>query len=147
MPGCVLQKKSRKTMTSNEFKKGKKSTKDPLKGSAGRFFTELLDGSLLTRKTTPDLFPYIIYLSCLALFFIFNTYYAERKAREADLLRREMTELRINYINTKSQYMYLTNRSELANRLRSRGFIEPVEPPGLIVQQEDQRSLLRRFFR
>lgn len=147
MPGYELQKKTNKDMPANEFKKSNKKTKDPAKGSAGRFFSEMLDGSLLTRKTTQDLFPFIIYLSCLALFLIFNTYYAERKAREADQLRREMTELRINYIHTKSEYMYLTNRSELANRLSSRNFIEPVEPPGLIVNKKEEPNLLRRLFR
>ncbi len=134
-------------MPANEFRKSNKKTKDPTKGSAGRFLTELLDGSLLARKTTADIFPFIIYLSCLALFLIFNTYYAERKAREADQLRREMTELRINYINTKSHYMYLTNRSELAQRLSSRGFIEPVEPPGLIIQKEEKTGFLQRLIK
>lgn len=133
-------------MSANKFKKSNKKEQKPNKDSAGRFFTELLDGSLLTRKTTPDLFLFIIYVSCLALFLIFNTYYAEKKAREADHLRREMTALRINYINTKSQYMYLTGRSELAGQLRSRGFIEPVEPPGIIAQQEDEPGILRRLF-
>ncbi len=133
-------------MSANEFKKSNKKDKSTKRGSASRFFTELLDGSLLTRKTTPDLFPFIIYVSCLALFLIFNTYYAEKKAREADQLRREMTALRINYINTKSQYMYLTGRSELAQQLRGRGFIEPVEPPGIIVQQEEEHGFLRRLF-
>ena len=133
-------------MSANQFKKSNKKDKNSKKGSAGRFFTELLDGSLLTRKTTPDLFPFIIYLSCLALFLIFNTYYAEKKAREVDQLRREMTTLRINYVSTKSEYMYLTGRSELATQLRSRGFIEPVEPPGIIVHQESEHSFLRRLF-
>ncbi len=132
-------------MSANEFKNSNKKTKDSARGTAGRFFTELLDGSLLARKSTADVFPFIIYLSCLALFLIFNTYYAERKAREADQIRREMTELRINYINTKSQYMYLTNRSELAQRLSSRGFIEPVEPPGLIIQREEKTGFLQRL--
>lgn len=133
-------------MSANQFKKSNKKDKNSKKGSAGRFFTELLDGSLLTRNTTPDLFPFIIYLSCLALFLIFNTYYAEKKAREADQLRREMTALRINYVSTKSEYMYLTGRSELAQQLRSRGFIEPVEPPGIIVSQENESGFLRRIF-
>ncbi len=132
-------------MQANKFNKSNKKTSDPAKASAGRFFSGLLDGSLLTRKATQDLFPFIIYLSLLALFLIFNTYYAERKAREADQLRREMTEIRINYINTKSEYMYLTNRSELATRLSSRGFIEPVEPPGLIINRKEQRLLHRLF--
>ncbi len=135
-------------MTANQFKKKKKkkTKKESEMFSPGRIVSELLDGSLITRNATAGAIPFIIYLSGLALFLIFNTYYAEKKAREADLLRREMTELRINYIQTKSQYMYLTNRSELAQRLHSRGFIEPTEPPKLIYDNSRNERLWHRLF-
>lgn len=134
-------------MTANQFKKKKKkkTKKESEVFSPGRIVSELLDGSLITRNTTAGAIPFIIYLTGLALFLIFNTYYAEKKAREADLLRREMTELRINYIQTKSQYMYLTNRSELAKRLRSRGFVEPTEPPQLIYNNSRNERLWHKI--
>lgn len=132
----------------NQYKKKKKksSTGIPEAGKAGRFFSDVLDGSLLTRKSSSDTLPFIIYLSGLALFLIFNTYYAEKQAREVDQLRRELTELRVNYVSTKSQYMYLTNRSELAQRLSDRGFIVPLEPPGLIYDTSRRGRFWRRLF-
>ncbi len=133
-------------MSTNQVKR-KKEKKKARQYKAGRIFSEILDGSLITRNTTSAAIPFIIYVSGLALFLIFNTYYAEKKAREADLLRREMTELRINYIKTKSAYMYLTNRSELAQRLDSRGFIEPVEPPHIIYVEEKAQGLWHWLFR
>lgn len=133
-------------MSTNKVKRKKKEKKAG-QHKAERIFTEILDGSLITRNTTTAAIPFIIYVSGLALFLIFNTYYAEKKAREADLLRREMTELRINYIKTKSAYMYLTNRSELAQRLDSRGFIEPVEPPYIIYVEDNRKGLWHRLFR
>ncbi len=107
----------------------------------------MLDGSMLTRQTTTGLMPFIFYLASLALFLIFNAYYAEKKAREADFLRREMTELRIQYISTRSTYMHLTKRSEVAMRLSSEGFIEPSEPPRLVYVPDNNSNLISRLFR
>lgn len=107
----------------------------------------MLDGSMLNRPGTVDLLPFIFYLSTLALLLIFNTYYAERKAREAERLRRDMTSLRITYIQTKSDYMYLTRQSEIARQLESRGFVEADEPPVIIHSQGDAGGLLGIFRR
>jgi hypothetical protein len=133
-------------MTANRFRKKKKAMKEASRYSPGRLFSELLDGTMITRNTNSGAIPFIIYLSGLALFLIFNTYYAEKMAREADMLRREMTEMRINYIQTKSEYMYLTNRSELAQRLRNNGFIEPTKPPTLIYDHRQKEKFWQRLF-
>lgn len=114
---------------------------------SGRMVSEVLDGSLIERNTTDRVIPFIIYLSGLALFLIFNTYYAEKKARELDSLSHEITVLRIQYVHTKSQYMYLTNRSELAQRLSRQGFIEPLEPPVYVYAQKQGKSLFQRILK
>lgn len=114
-------------MTHNEYKKTKSSA---FRSRVwGRFFTGMLDGSLLTKNTPSSAIPFILYLSGLSLFLIFNTYYAEKKAREADRLQREMTEWRIRYIETKSEYMFMTKQSELARQLEGEGFIQSAGPP------------------
>lgn len=129
----------------NKFRKRKKKVGKPDQGMPQRVVSEMLDGSLIERNTTAEVIPFIIYLSGLALFLIFNTYYAEKRAREFDSLSHEITALRIQYVHTKSQYMYLTNRSELAQRLSRRGFIEPIEPPTYVYGSRDDRGLLRRL--
>ncbi len=105
----------------------------------GRFLAGLLDGSLFSGNANLHAMRFILFLFGLALFLIFNTYYAERKTREAEQLRHEMTELRIRYIQTRSDYMFLTQQSEMVRRLSAEGFIEPVEPPRQIIQPERQR--------
>lgn len=132
-------------MSGNKFKKQQKEKVSAGNGRTGRFFAGLLDGSLLTGKSAPSLLPFIFYLSGLALFLIFNAYYAEKKAREVDQLQQEMTALRINYVQTKSEYMYLTNRSEISRRLRSRGFIEPKEPPRPVYELDKDEGLIDRL--
>ncbi|MFP4065291.1 MAG: FtsL-like putative cell division protein [Bacteroidales bacterium] len=132
-------------MTGNKFKKQQKEKVSSGNGRTGRFFASLLDGSLVTGKSTPSLLPFIFYLSALALFLIFNAYYAERKARQVDQLQQEMTTLRINYVQTKSEYMYLTNRSEISRRLRTRGFIEPNEPPRPVYELDKNKGFIDRI--
>ena len=132
-------------MTENKYRKQQQEKPRTGSGRTGRFFAGLLDGSLLTGKSTPSLLPFIFYLSGLALFLIFNAYYAEKKAREVDQLQQEMTAMRIRYVQTKSEYMYLTNRSEIFRRLRSRGFIEPNEPPRPVYELEKDKGLMDRL--
>ncbi len=132
-------------MEANRFKRTQKKQKAS-GGNFTRHFSDLLDGSMFTRNSASNLLPFILYVSGLALFLIFNAYYAENKARELDQIRREMTELRIRYINTKSEYMFLTNQSEIARRLRSQGFIEPTEPPRPVYDLTKGDNLIRRLF-
>ena len=144
MQGCGWPKKYSK-MTGNKFRQQKKEKTKTGRGRTGKFFAGMLDGSLLTGNTTSSLMPFIFYLAAMGLFLIFNAYYAEKKARQVDQLQREMTALRIEYVQTKSEYMYLTNRSEISRRLRSRGFIEPTEPPRQIIEIERDKGLINRL--
>lgn len=132
--------------SANTFRKRKEKAGKPGHGATGRVVSEVLDGSLIERNTTAKVIPFIIYLSGLALFLIFNTYYAEKRAGEFERLTNEITALRIQYVHTKSQYMYLTNRSELAQRLSQSGFIEPLEPPFYVYGHQEKRRLFQRIF-
>lgn len=113
--------------------------------STGRVVSGVLDGSLITKHATETFFPFVIFLTGLAMFLIFNTYYAEKKAQELERLNKEIIELRIQYVQTKSTYMYLTNRSELVQQLNCQGFIEPLEPPFILVDNSRNRGFWRRL--
>ncbi len=125
-------------MTANKYRKQKSESHAQPSGFE-RFFTGLLDGSLFSGNTNLHAMRFILFLFALALFLIFNTYYAERKTREAEQLRYEMTELRIRYIQTRSDYMFLTQQSEMVRMLSAEGFIEPVEPPRQIAPTGKKR--------
>ncbi len=141
MPVCVLLKRP-KVMTANQYKK-QKTEKHERPSGLGRFIAGMLDGSLISGNTNLHAMRFILFLFALALFFIFNTYYAERKTREAEQLRHEMTELRIRYIQTRSDYMFLTKQSEMVSMLSSQGFVEPVEPPRQIIVSEEKKTWYR----
>ncbi len=135
-------------MTGNIFRKPQQEQKEQReRGKLEQVVSGMLNGSLLTRDASSPFMPFVLYLAGLALLLIFNAYYAEGKAREADHMRTQIEELRIRYIETKSAYMYLTNQSEIARRLRGQGFVESKEPPMPIVRAERNRSLWSRVRR
>ncbi len=125
-------------MAGNNYKKKEKKARATDNGFS-RFLSAMLDGSLFLGRTNMPAMRFILFLSALALFLIFNTYYAERKTREVEHLRNEMTELRVKYIQGRSDYMHLTKQSEMARRLRAEGFTEPTEPPRQLLPEEEKK--------
>ncbi len=131
-------------MTKNSFKNIKE--KDNSENKFSKTFYSLIDGSFLTRDGIIKMLPFFFYLMGLALFLIFNSYYAEKKAREKEELRGEIIELRIEYINTKSELMSITNQSVVARRLAERGLSESSVPPIRIEKPKEKRSFLSTIF-
>jgi hypothetical protein len=96
----------------------------------------VLGGTFLTKKKVVRLLPFILYLTFLALLYIANTYYAERKVREIADIRREMKELRYEYITTKSELMHNTKQTEIAKHLSKYGIEESTQPPHKIYLEK-----------
>jgi hypothetical protein len=90
---------------------------------------KVLGGTFLTKKKVTRLLPFIFYLTFLALLYIANTYYAEKKVREMASIRDELKELRYEYITTKSELMFQTKQSEILKHLQTRGIKESTNPP------------------
>ncbi len=106
----------------------------------------LLDGTILTANRVVSLLPFFFFLTIMAIILIFNTYYAEKKAREIEVLRNEVVELHLKYISVKSDLMYLSNQSEVAKKLKNKGFVESVVPPRIIREQKDNRNFVLKVF-
>ena len=135
-------------MAENKYRetaKDKKNKKETQPGKGVGFFRSLLNGSFLSAEKSPDLMPFILYLAFLAVMLIANTYYAEKKVREIERMRSEVTELRTIYISNKAELMYLSNQSEIARRLRDRGFVESTVPPRILSERERKRSFFLKI--
>jgi hypothetical protein len=131
-------------MTANTIKKPKHQ-KESSQGSASKAFQSLLDGSLLTRDKVGALMPFIFFLVAIAIFFIANTYHAEKQAREVEALREEVKELRTRNTLIKAELMFLSNQSEVARRLNGKGFVESKTPPRYIDTHRSNLNFLRRI--
>ena len=130
-------------MAENSIKKTRgASQQGEKKRQFSALISSMLDGTILTREKVEAMLPYFLFLASLAIVLIFNTYYAEKKARELELLRTEIIELRLEYITTKSELMLLSNQTEVARRLHSRGIVESTVPP----RQLEDPARQRRFW-
>ena len=103
----------------------------------GRSFHSVVDGSFLTRDAFLRLIPFLLFLLVLAILYISNIYYAEKTIREIEDARREVKELRYEYITSKSDLMSKSKRSEVARSLETEGLRESTVPPGRIYIRRD----------
>ncbi len=133
-------------MAENSYKEPVKETTGKKQKKGGGVLSSLLNGSFLTFEKSPGLLPFLLFLSLLAVFFIGNTYYAEKKVRNIENMRHEVTELRTIYISNKAELMYLSNQSEIARRLSEKGIVESTIPPRIVREEESRRNFLLRIF-
>ena len=107
-------------------------------GQAGRVVRDVLGGEMLKSGTFKFL-PFLIFIAFLAFIYIANNYYAENKVRNINKLRKEMKELRYEYITSKSKLMNLSKQSQIAKKLNDKGVKESTDPIKTIQVKNSKR--------
>jgi len=100
-------------------------------------FRDVLGGKFLTREKAVKLLPYFLFLAVLTMFYIGNTYYAEKQEREIQDLRDTLEELRYEFITTRSELMKQSQQSEVARRLEAMNIKESRVPPVKVIRKKD----------
>ena len=113
--------------------KGKSEAKGKGKGKTSGNVKSILEGSFLVRDKVVGLLPFLIFLTCLGLLYIFNSNYANNTIISMSRTKKQIEEQRFEYINTKSKLMNITRQTEIAKRLQSRGLKESKTPPRKIL--------------
>ena len=103
--------------------KKKRSTK-----SARRFLKIMHVFGIFNRNQVVRMMPYILFLTVLILFYIGNSYYAERTIREINKVKTDLKEKRAEFISTSSELMFRTKQSEVAKAIAPLGIKESTEP-------------------
>jgi Tfp pilus assembly protein PilO len=80
---------------------------------------------------------FVFFLAFLAIVYISNAHYSERKIREIHALNQEIRQLRFNYMATKSNLMYKCKQSEIATMTDPLGLHELTLKPKKIVVDKD----------
>jgi hypothetical protein len=99
--------------------------------SVGRSFVDIINGNFLTKDDVLRHLPFFMFLCLLALVYIANGYMAEDTVRKLNNVGKEVKEFRSEYITTKSELMYKSKQSELADFIdqKGMGLKESFEPP------------------
>jgi len=107
-----------------------------IKGVGGAF-QNVLGGNFLRRERSVRMLPYLLFLAIMVMFYIANTYHAEKKEREIQALRKELKELRYEYITTRSELMHQSQQSEVATKLRGTDIKESRVPPVKVIKKAE----------
>ena len=97
----------------------------------------VLDGTILTRDKVVKSIPFVFYITFLAILYIANSYYAEKKIIEIEKIKKELKELRSENITTQAKLMYYSRQSEVVKRIEQYGIKESLVPPKKIIAEKD----------
>ena len=77
--------------------------------------------------------PFFLFLSVLAIVYIYNGHYADNTIRSINMVNRELKELQYEYKTLKSEVMFRSKQSELAKAVQPIGLKELVVPPAVLI--------------
>ena len=94
---------------------------------------DFLGGDYLSKEWVTGNLSYILYVALLAMIYIANTYYTEKKFKAIERTKSELKELRYEYITTKSILMFKGRQSEISKHAVILGLREAKMPPYKIL--------------
>lgn len=99
----------------------------------GRFSPmHVLRGEFLADAKTIKYVPFVLFLTSLALVYIANAYYVERKVVNIQKLNKRVKDLHTNYVSVKADLMFSMKQTEIATKLAESGLKESTIPPHVI---------------
>lgn len=98
----------------------------------------LLDGSLIITPQSRKLLPFLLFVVGLVVIYIWLTYNAVKIHKEINYTKKEIKELRFEYITIKSQFMDSTKQSRLSRKLHALGIQESRVPPEKIIVTKNE---------
>lgn len=78
-------------------------------------------------------FPFFLFLSFLAVIYIYNGHYADKTVRNINAVNKELDELNYEFKTLKSEVMFRSKQSELSKAVESYGLKELTAPPAVLV--------------
>jgi len=94
--------------------------------------SSILKGEFIAEKSNTKLIPFLLFIVFLVLVNIRSSFYAEMLLKESISLEKEVADLRLVYITTKSDLMSMHRRSVIENIVQNQGLKTAVNPPMII---------------
>lgn len=73
--------------------------------------------------------PYFLFLSVLAILYIYNGHYSDNTIKTINKTSKELKEAQYEYKSMKSEVMFRSKQSELAKAVAPLGLKELMQPP------------------
>jgi Bacteriodetes cell division protein (FtsL-like) len=83
-------------------------------------------------------FSFLLFLTALAVIYIYNGHYADKISRDLNKTNKELKELQYEYKTLKSEVMFRSKESELAKAVEPFGLKELTRPPFVIIDSVRQ---------
>ena len=85
-------------------------------------------------------FPFFLFLSFLAVVYIYNGHYADKTVRNINTISKEIDELTYEFKTLKSEVMFRSKQSELSKAVEPFGLKELTQPPVILVDSASDRE-------
>ncbi len=80
--------------------------------------------------------PFFLFLTLLAVVYIYNGHYADKTIRNINRTAKEVKELKYEYIAVKSEVMFQSKSSELVKAVEPLGLKELVQSPVVLKEEK-----------
>ena len=80
--------------------------------------------------------PFFLFLTMLAVVYIYNGHYADKTIRNINRTEKEVKELKYEYIAVKSEVMFQSKPSELVKAVEPLGLKELVQSPVVLKEEK-----------
>jgi hypothetical protein len=77
--------------------------------------------------------PFFLFLSALAVVYIYNGHYADKTIRNINKVSKELKEMQYEYKTLKSEVMFRSKQSEMAKAVEPLGLKELLTPPIILA--------------
>jgi hypothetical protein len=92
--------------------------------------------SFLSYKWVVKNIPFFLFLSALAVLYIYNGHYADKLTRKINVTEKHIKELEYEYKTVKSEVIFRSKASELVKVVEPMGLKELVEPPVVLTAEK-----------
>lgn len=98
-------------------------------------------GFIITQVWLVKNIPFFLFLSALAVVYIYNGHHAEKAIKDINKTTREVKDLQYEYKMLRSEWMFMTKQSEVVKMVEPSGIKEILEPPiALEIKEEVNAS-------
>ena len=110
------------------------------KKNATNTLSFILRGEFITDKNNVKLIPFLLMIVVLGLINIRSSFHAETLLKRSISLEKEVADLRLTYITTRTSLMSVYKRSVVEDLVKKQGLKTSLIPPEIIEKNESKRK-------